>query len=359
MERMTRKTITLAVLVLFATASLQAVQLTWTEDTGGPSAYSLTSVTISGGDVYVSGYDQTAGNAGKVWKKSSGVWTDMAVGAGLWLDDVAATSSANVWASGNGRIDHYDGTDWMKWAQGDEYTAIDSFDSLNAIAVSVGGSRKITSDGGSNWTSLPAGMAGENRGVIMNAADDIWIGTGVSWVPYVEHWDGSAYTTYTVPLPLGTGTKVTDLAAGNGELYAVGYNQAASRLIDGAFVELNHPWGNYQPNRAAAVDPVTGNLYVCGDRGFIYSYDVSQDVWEEQLYISIGGESFNGIAIEGSTIYAVGTPGIGVWTATIPEPVEPPCESPFTADFNCDFIVDLEDFVIMAGAWLQIDPDVY
>ncbi len=318
-------TIILAVL-LVAAASLQAAPLVWMQDVAFPgTGLNTNGVSMAGGDVYVAGDDQTANYVGRVWKKSGNVWTDMGVGGGFWLDDAEATSASNVWASGNGRVDYYDGTSWTQTAIGGEATAIGTSGPGMAVTGGFGGvPRMLTTDGGATWTNLPAsGIASqEDRSFIMNSPTDIWIGTGDAgtYTPYVQHWDGTSYTTYAVPLPLGVGTKVYEIAQGGGELYAVGLNQAASRLVGGVFVELAHPWGNYQASRAAAVDPATGDLYVGSDRGAIHQYDVSAGVWVEQLYLGLGGEQFNSIAIEGGIIYAVGTPQVGIWAAEIPEP---------------------------------------
>ena len=330
-----KQIIVMSVVVLcVVTWSVQAAVLTWTEDTTVPNKlqYGFTGVDTVGGNVYVSGFDQNAGYAGVVFKKSGGVWTNMGAGSGAWLNSVSATGASNVWSAGNGRIDHYNGTSWSQTSVAGEVAAIDSSSLMNAVASRPFGgvARTITSDGGATWTALPAGVGDQDRAVIMNSPTDIWFGTGDSgtWTAYAQHYNGTTYDkTYTLPIASGyTASKVTGFAQGGGQLYAVGMNQATWRYDSGSdtWSFIAHPWANYVAHRAAAVDPTTGDLYVVGDRGMIWSYDLSAGIWEEQLYLDHWNTNFASIAISNGILYAVGNgesgASAGVWMAEIPEP---------------------------------------
>ena len=307
---------------LLAATTVSADPLVWTQDTAFlGDGLNNNGVVVVGGEVYVAGYDQTASFGARVWKKSGGTWSDMGIpafaGGGSWLDSIAATNSANIWVSGNGRIDQWNGSGWSNYPQGSEYTDIGTSGPLDATAAFPNIIK--TGDGGTSFPALPTGIPGTaaHRGVVMNSPSDIWIGgsDNGTFVGYAEHWNGSTMTTYT--LPTG-GIFVQDIAQDGGELYVTASSGVIHRFNGTGFDDLAQGWTLNM--RGGAVHEATGDLYIAGERGIIRQYDVSAGVWNDQLYVNIGGESFQDISIEGDTIWAVGTPQIGAWTATIPEP---------------------------------------
>lgn len=318
-----KKTIAVLVVLLVAAGSVSA---DWGDNGGGNDAawskdvtfigdgLQNNGVTIVGGDVWIAGYDPGMGFAGMVYKKSGGTWSNMGLPMGGWLDGIAATSSSNVWVSGNGRVAKYDGTSWTNIAQSTEYTDIGTSGPLDAAWSFP--SRVITSDGGVTQTNMPATTATQMRGVHMNSPTDIWFGgDDASFNHHAEHWDGTSFTTYSL---IGAGSFCGDIAVGGGEVYTMGSGGVVARKVGGALVDIAQGWGLYA--RGGAVHEATGDLYIAMERGMIRQYDVSEGTWIDQLYVNLGGQEFKDIAIEGDTIYAIGTEQIGLWSTTIPEP---------------------------------------
>ena len=351
-----------AILSVF-TVTARATVLTWTQDTSAPdtSRYMFTGVSVIAGEPYVCGFDMVNGNAGVVWRKTGGVWVNIGVPSGSWLDSVTGTDVSHIWVAGNARILFFNGTTWTQQsdAGGGEIVRIQALDFQKLIAVGTNGLRYQTGDGGVTWVKLSNGPGnGIQRGLSANAENDIWIGgsTGSDgWTPYTSHYDGNVWTTYT----MDWGSQVTGVDGFTGaNIYACGYN-AKVWLFDGSgfdLIGLPTIWGDIAC-RGLAVDG-DGNAWVVGDRGFVQSYNCVSGLWELQLYLDAWNKNFSAVTIDESKIYVVGQGGIYTATGNWAPPL-PPCDSNYTADLDCDNAVTLTDFAMIAREWLVIDSNIY
>ena len=343
-------------LVLLVTTSVQALQLTWTKDAalGVPSeaTFVFSGVNVIDGDVYLVGYARS-GFAGNVWKKSGGSWTNLNLPNGSWLDDVTGTSSTDILVSGNsGRVMRYNGSSWSQEpiGSGDEMKRIRSTDALTAVTIGVNGARKLTIDGGANWTDLPGGTGGTQIALYANSASDIWVGGIFGGNGDVDHYNGTSWTTFAI----SPNSRINGISQGGGNTYAVGTGGEAFKLnAAGTTFEDMLYWGK---NFTQAIDVFadsSGNAWIVGERATALHFDLDTGIYDTQSpgpHVNAGGFDNLSVTIspDGLTAWVVGDKGI--WSAPVPEP---PCESPFTADFNCDLIVDFNDFAVLSLEWLM------
>ena len=299
--------------------------LTWTQDTSAPSMVTgqyLMNAKVIAGETYLVGFDTTASNAGKVWRQTGGAWVEVGTPGVSWLDDVTGTSATNLWASGNGRLTHWDGVSWTSVPITGEGRSIEQIDVQNILSGTTVGKRLLTSDGGANWVSESTSL-GAVYATAATSTTDMWIGGcgGIdSWTPIIEHYDGSSWNSYSLPY----GWKVWDIDIVGADVYVCGYHAQVFKYNSGtdSFDDMSLiPGWQSLVARGIAADS-SGTPYVVLDRGGILSYDTDPGApgeWELQMYLSSAAKDFQGIAFNGDVIYAVGEDG--VWNATVPEPV--------------------------------------
>ncbi len=136
---------------------------------------------------------------------------DLILSAGAALD-LSATSSSDVWAltSTNGIV-HFDGSDWTLSSAPLPFLTLNYPEGIHAAGpddvwiVGYGGDQRGEYRGyvqhwdGSAWTSIPTPFDGQQpiffRDIDGCAPDDLWIVGYINWSQHLSlHWDGSAWS---------------------------------------------------------------------------------------------------------------------------------------------------------------------
>ena len=343
----------------YCAPQVHAEVLSWSKDLSAPdiSRYYFMQLRVIEDEEYLVGFDTHNSNSGMAWRKTGGIWVDLMVPSGPWLDSITGTSAGNLWVSGNGRILHYDGTTWTpQLSFTGELAQIQAIDADNAFAVGTGGLRYQTANGGTDWVKLPNGPDNGVQFGLWLDETDIWVAGGGGmdgYTPFADHYDGVTWNTYWMDY----GSKVTGIDKRGDWLYACGYSGKVWQYDGVSFNNLiGLPAGWAVVARTVVIDG-DGNCWVAGDRGFIQRYDNATSEWELQMYLNNSTKDFKSLCIHDSDIYAVGEDGI--WTAIGNWTVDVPCDSPFTADLDCNYRVDLVDFSIFTQEWQTNDPRLY
>jgi hypothetical protein len=166
------------------------------------------------------------------------------------LSAVAALSANDVWAVGS-LIEHWNGSAWsvVATASGDaDFTSVSASAANDVWAAGTGLPSGVGGCGygaaafvdhwdGSHWTSVSAAVPPSGSSisgltaVSAASASDVWVvgGTGVSsgrafaYAPFVEHWDGAHWNTLSTPTARTAGG-LAGVAARPGVAFAVGQN---------------------------------------------------------------------------------------------------------------------------------------
>jgi hypothetical protein len=188
------------------------------------------------------------------WNGSA--WTQAATpGPGTaanYLDAVAGVTGTDVWAVGsyNDTGDprgmrhplamHYDGSAWTSWAlpqtaAGGYLRAVTALatDDVWAVGSKNGYSTPVAYHwNGSGWREVPiaplSAQTGNNLffGVAGTASDQIWAvgyrSTGSGPQPLVQRWNGTAFSTETVPAPAAGGSLYAVAATAGPAVFAAG-----------------------------------------------------------------------------------------------------------------------------------------
>jgi hypothetical protein len=311
--------------LLVAATSVRAVQLAWAEDLSAPddAIYQFTDVQIIDGDVYVTGYARI-GLAGFVWKRSGGVWTDLSIPSVSFVDAIGGTSGSDLWVGGNSGVHHFDGGAWSPVAAGvgGEVKNIAVIDTMNIVAIGTEGTIRQTTDGGSNWNSIPGGLGGDTVGLLANGASDIWIGGRFALQAYMEHWNGSAYD-----ITPGTTTTLNSLVqaiAQNGtNTYACGTDGKAWKLDASGthFVDIAYLWDGFAAARDVVVN-LSGDAWFVGDRAHVIHYDLDTGGYDLQNDVTLNTSTneYTSIDIYSSDRNLIVVGNGGVWEAEIEPP---------------------------------------
>lgn len=217
------------VICLASVAAAPGIQLNWAEDLSAPDdvTYQFTDVHAIGSDVYLSGYTRSGLN-GVAWKRIGGVWSNLQISGVSYINTIHGTGSSDIWVGGNSGVHHYDGATWSSVPAGvsGEVKKIVALNASNVVALSVSGSVRMTTNGGTSWTGITGGRGGTTVGLLANGTDDIWIG-GYDGSTYVQHWNG---TTYDATYDMTPGSFVQAVAQRGTNIYASGTGGEAWKL---------------------------------------------------------------------------------------------------------------------------------
>jgi hypothetical protein len=187
---------------------------------------------------------------------------------GSRLYSVDATSATDVWAVGSydvtntarTLIDHYDGVSWTVVPSpnrpgGSVLTSVSALSPTDVWAVgtrngSVGDPKTLVEHyDGVSWTVVPSPNPGPHgnfpEGVSASGPHDVWMAgytTNAATTrprPFIEHWDGLAWSVATLPaLPGATDALLRDVAAPSSHrAWAVGF-----AIVDGRYRTLIERW---------------------------------------------------------------------------------------------------------------------
>ena len=201
------------------------------------------------------------GTAGKIWRGTAGVWSQVSGGSGLNLNDIDMADAATGWACG------YSGSIWRTtsggraWtaagpAGGGRWNAIWSADGDTALAA--GGSIHFarTTDGGATWSTTAANTTNEPYGLAFAGALDGWLVTyggdivhtsdgGATWTPQASGttanlWAVAAVDAMTA-VAVGEDGAILRTSDG-GEHWGARPTTAGSRLEDVTFSSASEGW---------------------------------------------------------------------------------------------------------------------
>jgi hypothetical protein len=163
----------------------------------------------------------------------SGVW-------GTGPDDVFVVGGSD----GKGEVHHFDGSGWTPMtvpAEADLVVWAYGFAPDDVFAVGVKGTAMHYD--GAAWTMLDSGTTEDLWGVFGFANDDVWV-VGGNWgedVPVMLHWDGAAFTPYTLdPAQNDRGaTSIFKVWGIGSKLFAVGEKGLIVQLVDGDWQQVS------------------------------------------------------------------------------------------------------------------------
>jgi hypothetical protein len=228
----------------------------------GTGENTLTSVTVSGGEVWAVGYQEDTPSSPRQtlalhWSGSS--WTvvptpDRGTDENI-LWSVRGTSATDVWAVGaysvpwfQTLVEHWDGGSWSvvpspNLGDGDNaFYSVVASDPSSAMTVGtwLDGNQQATlaqSWDGSGWNVEPTPSPAGNLNFLLGAAEtgaaDIWAvgwGTAQQFAPsrnLAEHWDGTSWKVMPIPNAGTESNLLSDVAnvLGTGSFWAVGQYQ--------------------------------------------------------------------------------------------------------------------------------------
>jgi hypothetical protein len=140
------------------------------------------------------------------------------------LNDVWGTGPTDVYAVGNGTVQHWDGRAW---------TAVPGIFGQTVSAsgpndVWIGASNGLQHFDGTSWSRVPALEATDVVGVAALAGNDVWVAAIHGGVADVEHFDGTAWTV-SFHIPNGNEIIVASLAASSSrDVWVVGSQPVAT-----------------------------------------------------------------------------------------------------------------------------------
>jgi hypothetical protein len=167
------------------------------------------------------------------------------------LNAISATSASDIWAVGTtfntesaGLIEHYAGASWSLTPalSGTYLLGVIGLSTNNAWAVGMsGGGPVIARWNGSHWTTVASPQVAEDQAMLAGisgvAANDLWAvggnipeGCSGSSHPLLEHWNGTAWTTFTSAEIVNVGYGYLDavVAISSSDVWAVGAAQGLS-----------------------------------------------------------------------------------------------------------------------------------
>jgi hypothetical protein len=211
---------------------------------------------------------------GSSWQQ---VTTPDPVAGSNYLWAISASSPSDVWADGYAMdssggsttlIEHWDGSGWTVTASPSPGTTANNLfgiaagSSSDAWAVGMQSSSSVPFEptyqvliehwDGTHWSSLPAPNPGalhnELDSVVEVSTDDVWAAgyyasAADTFVPLIEHWDGSGWAQIPSSMPVATNNYVlTHLAATSAsDVWAVGFQDS----ITGSSAGLSSPWQTF------------------------------------------------------------------------------------------------------------------
>jgi len=232
--------------------------------------------------LYANNYIEPDVSFAERWHDGQWTMTPMAVSPdvrakGIWLQDVVARSPSDAWAAG----------------------ALYAVGPGNLFGADPVGAL-IEHWNGSQWNIVPNPAGGQAGGVLHGltvvSPDDIWAvgqrtdGTGGTLLPLIEHWDGTAWRLITAPAGRPSSWLQAVSADGARDAWAVGYQAAAGH--PGTYVPLIEHWDGTAWSAATLPDGGAGLS------GLASVYTASAgDVWA-----TFGGSQYlEGSAADGQT----------------------------------------------------------
>ncbi len=216
----------------------------------------VTSIAISGSDIYVGGIFTTAGgnSANRIAKWDGSNWSALGIGVNDRVFSIAISGS-DIYVGGDftlaggnsaNRIAKWNGTNWSALGVGVNNGVNDRVFSIaiSGSDIYVGGNftsaggnsiNRIVRWDGSNWTALGVGVNNGTNGSVRSIAisgSDIYIGGGFSSAGgnsanNVARWDGSNWTALGVGVNNGVAGTVQSIAISGSDIYIGGFFNSA------------------------------------------------------------------------------------------------------------------------------------
>jgi hypothetical protein len=227
----TGSTATLGGLSMFSSASAFAVEvggarvLAWTGRAWAPlgadraDRSAMATFGLSSTEIWV------AGNGVERW--DGNVWTQE-VASGATYTSLFGSYDTDVWATGPGGIQHYNGKAWAAVSPPAGTAALSAvWASAPWDAWFVGAGGTFLHWDGRGLSSIAVGTAKDLTSVTGTSAIDVWAGGQDGTL---VHWDGSQWSTFTTPA--GVGHTVNDVWESlDGDLYFVDDTGAVTRFV--------------------------------------------------------------------------------------------------------------------------------
>jgi hypothetical protein len=209
----------------------------------------------SANDIWAVGINTHApfGSIVEHWDGTS--WSLTPAPAG-WLASVKAFSPDDVWAVDiiDHQVIHWDGTSWLPIDPFSYPGGVGGDSATDVWVVGSSGHKVATSQAyrydGSTWTpTLVAPVRGTSQGltsVYVDSPTDVWAtgatGYARSSHGYLEHWNGTSWTTVLKPLPRGLTSSV--LAFGASDAWVFGQIDNTTRATNAEHWD-GHNWKKY------------------------------------------------------------------------------------------------------------------
>jgi hypothetical protein len=303
---------------------------TWSNLGSGVNG-SITSIVVSGNEIYVGGYFTVAGdiNVNNIAKWNGSVWSPLGSGVNGTVLSLALLGG-DLYVGGQftiaggisaNRIAKWDGVNWTALGDGldDDVLSIATKDGivyaggdfLNAGILIV---NYIASWDGLNWSTLDGGMNGPVLALSIFGSNIIAGGgftTGGSTpANYIAYWNGSNWN----PLSSGMDNPVEAIAVNEDNLYAGGAFVTSGGITTNRIAKWDGTiWsalGNGSIDEIRAVS-VRNNIVYAGG---LFSRTIQ--VWNGSNWLSMGNDVFfivNSLATDGIKVYAGGSFGIKRW----------------------------------------------
>ncbi len=234
---------------------------------------------------------------GHAWNPSSIAATSP---AWLYVYALWGTSASNMWATGtgpksqSGRIAHFDGTTWKTmFDQDGNYEFLGAWGASDSDVWFAGGNGSLVHWDGANMTPMPLSTQDSLFAVRGSSATDVWLAGNTNEDLTVRHWNGSAWSVaYT-----GSGFITSLYVASPSDVWGVGWEGSAVHYDGSTWTSMTLPrdvgsiWGSS-----------ASDIWAVGYFGAVLHYDGA--AWS---FVPITEESFAGVS---------GSGALDVWMVT-------------------------------------------